>query len=250
MKLKYKKMVLLVTMSTMFIGLVVFSIVSPSKKTSTEVEKKVEATENTEKKAEETTATPKPTEEPEEPVLTKTANKKIIKLVKSYYSGGMKCDMDLLKEIHSNPDLINKKEIKAKYRYVDDVKNIECYTVKGLEKGSYLVYIYSEYKFKDIKTLAPGLSRLYLQKTDDGQFQIFNGADAKISEFILETDKEEEVQNLVDKVSTKLEEALSIDADLKKFNEEVLNNGTKASNSDKDTQETKEEKTSNDKKSE
>lgn len=250
MKLKYKKMVLLVTMSTMFIGLVVFSIVSPSKETTKDADKttNVEETKKSDKKQkEESTSTPKATETPEvtatptptkepETLLKKDSDKKIVKLVKDYFDLGLKNDIDGLKKIHTDKSLIMKEEIKAKYKYVEDVKNIECYTMDGPEKGSYLVYIYSEFKFKDIKTLAPGLSRLYVTETKDGDFKIFNGADAKINEYILKADKEAEVQALVDKVSVKLEEALSKDADLKKFNEEVLNNKEDKSTEDKSTE--------------
>lgn len=252
MKLKYKKMVLLVTMSTMFIGLVVFSIVSPSKETTKDADKttKVEETKKSDKKQKEeststpkatatpeVTATPTPTKEPET-LLKKDSDKKIVKLVKDYFDLGLKNDIDGLKKIHTDKSLIMKEEIKAKYKYVEDVKNIECYTMDGPEKGSYLVYIYSEFKFKDIKTLAPGLSRLYVTETKDGDLKIFNGADAKINEYILKADKEAEVQALVDKVSVKLEEALSKDADLKKFNEEVLNKKEDKSTEDKSSKDT------------
>lgn len=266
MKLKYKKMVILVTMSTMFIGLVIFGIVSPSNKSDESNEsKKVEEQkkDNKEQKDEaqatpkatvtpEVTVTPEPTKEPET-VLKKDSNKNIIKLVKDYFKLGLKCDIEGLKKIHTEPSMIKENEIKAKYKYVDDIKNIESYIMDGPEKGTYLIYIYSEFKFKDIKTLAPGLSRLYLIKTKDGDLKIFNGADAKINEYIIKADKEEEVQALVDKVSTKLDEALSSDADLKKFNEDVLNKNTnsenKNSDSKKDTKSDTKEETKKDTKS-
>lgn len=248
MKLKYKKMVILVTMSTMFIGLVIFGIVSPSNKTNIETkeEKKVEETkkEKKEKKDEpsntaKATATPEATKEPET-LLEKDSNDKITKLVKDYFKLGLKSDIEGLKKIHTNPSMIKENEIKAKYKYVDDIKNIETYIMDGPEKETFLIYIYSEFKFKDIKTLAPGLSRLYVIKDKDGELKIYNGADAKINEYITKADKEEEVQALVDKVSTKLEEALSSDADLKKFNEDILNKN--ASSDDKENDSKKETK--------
>lgn len=249
MKLKYKKMVILVTMSTMFIGLVIFGIVSPSNNTNNEIkeEKKVEEIkkEDKEQKVEpstaakatatpKTTATPEATKEPET-VLEKDSNDKITKLVKDYFKLGLKSDIEGLKKIHTNPSMIKENEIKAKYKYVDDIKNIETYIMDGPEKETYLIYIYSEFKFKDIKTLAPGLSRLYVTKDKDKELKIYNGADAKINEYITKADKEEEVQALVNKVSTKLEEALSSDADLKKFNEDILNKNASSDDKQKDS---------------
>jgi hypothetical protein len=88
----------------------------------------------------------------------------------------------------------------------------------GPKEGTYLVYVYSELKLKDIETLAPGLTRLFIITDDDGSLKVFFGADSEVEEFIKENDETDVVKKLVEKVETRMEEALSQDEDLREFN--------------------------------
>lgn len=212
MKLKYKKAVIIVSMGTMLIGLMGFSIgvgvSKPSKPAAVQ-----------------TSQTPPPPVQTETPepgyALNESVDEKINDLVQSYFKASVAKDMDALGEIVTNISYVNENQLKVKYEYVEDVQNVECYLIDGPEEGTYLVYVYSELKIKDVDTLAPGLSRFYIITGEDGKLKVFFGADSKIESFIEKADGSEEVKKLVSKVQTRLEEALSSDERLKEFNKRL-----------------------------
>lgn len=209
MKFKYKKAIVLVSMGTMFIGLMAFSIgIGTSARPSKEAD------------ALQTTAPAVQTEK-KEVSLNKSTDEKINLLVQEYFKASMEKDMDALADLVTNIEYVNEKQLEIKYQYVEDVKNIECYVLDGPEDGTYLAYVYSELKIKDIDTLAPGLSRFYIITGEDGALRVFFGADSAVEEFIEEVDNSLEVRKLAVKVQSRLEEALSSDEALQEFNKKL-----------------------------
>lgn len=215
MKFKYKKAVVLVSMGTMFIGLVAFSMGAGASRPSKEVN---------------TVQTASPAVQTTEPEygLDKSTDEKINLLVQDYFKASVAKDMDSLADLVTNIEYVNEKQLEVKYRYVEDVKNIECYVMDGPEEGTYLTYVYSELKLKDIDTLAPGLSRFYIISGEDGALKVFFGADSSIEEFIEKVDESSEVKELAAKVQTRLEEALSSDEKLQEFNKKLTEKSKKS----------------------
>ncbi len=222
MKLKYKRIVLIITTFTMMIGMVIFSIISPegSKANSNETEVLNDANDfKTEDVLELGEA--QAVVEGQEIILEKSADSELNQLLIDYFEASVSCDMDKLETIVSDVSILDKDELRIKYELVESVENIQCYIVKGPSEGKYLVYVYSEIKFKDIETMAPGLSRLTVVSTADGGYVIFFGADEEVEQFAKLTDASAPVQEMVQKVSIRMEEALSKDADLKALNEKM-----------------------------
>lgn len=222
MKLKYKKMVLVITTFTMMIGMVIFSIISPSDSTvnGNEAGMLSEREENQtqeELELEETQSAM----DGQEAVLEKSVDEKLNQLLMDYFNASVACDMDKLSTLVSDVSVLEEEELRIKYELVESVENVQCYVVKGPSEGKYLVYVYSEIKFKDIATMAPGLSRLTVVDTADGGYVIFFGADEEVEQFAEITDSSAPVQKMVQKVSLRMEEALAKDADLKALNEKM-----------------------------
>lgn len=226
MKFKYKKMVVMITMGTMLIGCVIFSTVTPNKDKAAST-KTVETQENDK---EETTLE---TTKEETNIIKKDLNEKVSQVVKDYLIASVACDMDALEDTVNDISMINEEELKLKYEYVEAVNNIECYMVPGPDGKGYVVYTYRDLKLKDIDTLAPGLSRVYVEAGDNGEYRVFFGADTGLEDFISKTDKSSEVTELVNKVNVKMEEAVSSDADLKAFVDKITVSG-KTNKSDKE----------------
>ncbi len=215
MKFKYKKMIVMITMGTMLIGCVIFSTVSPNKDKATST-KTVETKEN-----EQVAQTPTQTPNVETTVIQKDLNSEVSKVVQNYLVASVACDMDALEDTVNDISMLSEEELKLKYEYVEAVNNIECYMIPGPNGDGYLVYAYRELKLKDINTLAPGLSRVYVKTGDNGEYRVFFGADTGLEDFISKTDQSTEVTELVNKVNTKMEEAVSSDKDLKTFIEKI-----------------------------
>lgn len=284
MKLKYKKIVLVVTTFTMLIGCMIFTTVDSNKNVEEQnpIEQQVDGqqnqeTENSEQKennvqevnneknTEDTQVenntqdvnNEKNTEDTQEKTntqevnnvekientqeeqnegiaLEKSTNQQINQLVSNYFKASVNCDMETLGTLVNDVSILKKEELKLKYEFVEDIKNVECYFAEGLSENKYLVYVYSEVKFKDVDTMAPGLSRLTIVKTEEENYQIFFGADKEMEQFVKKADNSESVQKLVKKVGLKMEEALSNDSKLKELNEKMTVTNTKEQKQEKE----------------
>ncbi|MCR5791735.1 MAG: hypothetical protein K6G65_01065 [Lachnospiraceae bacterium] len=227
MKLRYKKIIILVTMFVMFIGMAFLTVFTTKDKDSTKVDKKEDkevASEENKVEEVEPSATPDRT-------LKQNDDTQIVETIEDYLGASIECDMDTLSTVVSDPSLLVENEYKVKYADVEDFENLNIYTIDGLEEGSYLVYFYHELKIRDIDTLAPGLTRVYLVTGDDGKLKVFIGENAEVSALIADSDQTPEVQDLVSTVNKKLDEAASADEKLKTFLSnltQATNNGTTA----------------------
>lgn len=164
----------------------------------------------------------------------KDAYPEINELIENYYNayaGGKKKKLAKLAEPMSDTE---KSYIAAFSEYVKKYKNISCYTKKGLDDNSYMVSVYLEIKFNDIKTAAPGLETFYVRKREDGTLYIdnlygqFNSkrqefeVDEDVVEFIKEFNQQEDVVALETEVQQKYEAALAADEDLKAMAETTV----------------------------
>ena len=126
--------------------------------------------------------------------------------------------MNKLGTLVSDVENINAEELKTLGTYVEEYQNIDTYTVAGKEKDSYVVFAYTDIKLKDIKTPAPGLTGLYVNKDKNGNFVIFNGMmtddQNAYKESVYESDS---VKELIASVQDKYKKALESDKDLNNF---------------------------------
>lgn len=238
MKLKYKKIILLTTMSTMGIGLLTLSISQdrPQAKQNLSTNESIEAAANMSKEedaqvfslgdtmeasvllAEEPTpiATPTPTPIP---VYDLEENSKIDSFFEDYYAAKAKSDISKIKSLYSDPSQAETLEqLQKKVKFIEDYLNIKSYAKKGIEEGTYIAYAYHEIKFTNINTLAPGLSKFYLVTDDEGNLRIFSGEmDSSLREYYVERNNDEDVQELIDMTNEKSKEAKASDEDLQIF---------------------------------
>lgn len=234
MKLKYKKIILAVTMGTMCIGLITLKIGSSEHKDSTKIEqslsKKSDKTKskksdttanvNTDSKKVEGTVTNSPS--PVDSELKANAYPEINELIKNYYAALLKCDINEFAKVVTDTSTINIETIRQEVGNIEEYKNIECYTKLGPVEGSYVVYVYSELKLLNINTLAPGMKRLYVCTAEDGKLYVFTGQlDDTTNQYLADTSKDQKVQDLVNSVNQKFQSAISSDPDLYEFNKNL-----------------------------
>lgn len=240
MKLKYKKIILLTSMSTMGIGLLTLSLSQdqPNAKESLSAKATISSTELEETVVEEQdnvaqfaatalaeptvapTSTPIPTPTPI-PIyeIEKDGYPKITKLVKDYYSAKNNRDIEGLKNLLSDPsEADTQEELQQKTEYIDDYSNIKVYVKKSFKEGTYIVYAYHEIKFTGINTTAPSLSKFYVVTTKDDALKIFSGdMDEETKAYYDERSNDEDVVKLMDMTNKKSDEAMAKDEDLKNF---------------------------------
>ncbi len=244
MKLKYKKIILLTTMSTMGIGLLTLSISQdkPKAQESLNPETRKEATElaggseastlysvNSEAIAAdateptlsptlEVTPTPIPTPTPF-PVFELEENNKMDALFEDYYAAKASSDISKLKSMYSDPSKAESKEVlESKVKYIEEYRNIKSYAKKGYLEGTYIVYVYSDIKFASINTLAPSLAKLYVVTDDQGNLKVFSGdMDPELKAYFDERNNDEDVQKLIVETDDKGAKAKKSDEDLMIF---------------------------------
>lgn len=222
MKLKYKKIVLAVTMSTMCIGFVTISLTSPkanNKKTD----------------GENVTATAQSTIDVNSNATDENYNlecdayPEINELVEKYLAATVTGDMTSLESVVSDMDNISEDMVKNKTQIIESHQNVQCYTIKVPNHDGYIVYVYSEMKLVGIDTPAPGLTRLYVCMTSDGSYRIYlSSIDAKIQEFMENSQNSVQVQTLINKVNKLFEDAINCDEKLKAFYQQIENASSNA----------------------
>ena len=113
--------------------------------------------------------------------------------------------------------------IEKKKDYIEAYKDVVCYTKKGLEENSYVVFASYEMKIYNIETPAPGIMALYVCLGDDGSYYIFNGeAPDELANYVLELAAEEEVATVIADVDARYQQLITEDEDLGKFAQTML----------------------------
>lgn len=240
MKLKYKKIILLTTMSTMGIGLLTLSLSNDKSDAKESINQKAEfntvMSEDTAVEDELTdaqlaatvtgeplvsptpTVVPTPTPLPVYPIEDE-GYPKITKLVKEYYAAKNNRDVEALKALLSNPsEADTQEELQQKTEYIDEYLNIKAYVKKSSEKDSYIVYVYHEIKFTSINTPAPGLAKFYVITDAAGNLKIFSGAmDEENQAYYDQRDSDQDVIDLIKMTDEKSDKAIESDEDLLNF---------------------------------
>ncbi|MDF2872513.1 MAG: hypothetical protein K0R05_4088 [Anaerocolumna sp.] len=252
MKLRYKKIIAMVTVCTMGIGMITFSITRQEQNKSTGVENKVQslsadnleaadvlesASADVSAKAavsaasllpgEDLSPTPTVTEDAEADSdvlfvannpLEKSTNKELNTLIKKYLNAKLGGKVDDFKSLVDNTDLIDIKDINRKAKYIDKYENIESYIKTGPEEGSYAVYVYYDLKFSGIDTAAPGMIEYYVKTGDDGKLFInLSKNNADTTEYLKTLREAQDVADMIDSVDTKFEKVRKKDESLAAF---------------------------------
>ena len=168
--------------------------------------------------------TPSPTPTPP-PVfeLEEGGYPEIEKFFQDYYVAVNSCDYTLLKSLLTNPENIQPlPDLQKETRFLDDIRDIKCYVMKSYEEGAYIVYVYHEMKYVNIKTTYPKVDKFYLITDENGNFKIFTSEmDDTLKAYYEERDQDEKVKELIENTDKKAKEALDKDVDLRVYLEAI-----------------------------
>ena len=223
--LDHRKVFLAVVLLIAVLALVITLIVKgTSKKPATE--------EGTEVKVEQQ-------QEPvEENPLETDAYEEINTLILKYFHGLSTGDIPLVEDV---VDVLTDEEIKViekKKDYVESYNDIVCYTKKGLEDNTFVVFASYEMKFYNIATPAPGIMALYVFQGEDGDYRIFNGdASEELTDYVLQLAAEDDVASVIADVDARYQQLVEENEDLGKFSQAMLE-AQKDAESSTETQET------------
>lgn len=162
-------------------------------------------------------------EEAAEDPLEVDSYEEINQLVEKYFQGLSSGDTAMVEE---TVDVLTEEEkatIERKKEYIEAYNNVVCYTKKGLEEESFVVFAAYDMKIYNIETAAPGIMALYVCEREDGSMYIFNGdATEELKNYVLELAAEEEVAAVIAEVDTRYQQLITEDEDLGKFAETMI----------------------------
>ncbi|MDD7178318.1 MAG: SH3 domain-containing protein [Lachnospiraceae bacterium] len=157
-------------------------------------------------------------------------------LINNYYTAYAAGDVAALEKIAQPISDTEKSYIQVFSEYVDSYDNLSCHTKSGLNNGEYVVSVYLEMKFKDVKTVAPGLDFFYLRTDESGKLYIDNAysqfnqsnmeesTQADVQALINEFEQAEDVVALQAEVQQKYEQAIAADPQLEQMANETIPN--------------------------
>ncbi len=235
MRLKYKKMILFITMWIMGIGMVTISFKKPPKEDSVPASSDhalAIVTDVVTKAIISDTPTPLPTATPEDPTkLIKNTDLKLNKLIQTFYQAMLDVDGETLQSILTDTSTFDIEKIAKKQEYIEAYDNILCYSKPGLNDGDFVVYVTYDMKITTISTYAPSVDQCYVVKQGDNYLIAFNNFDSKISDLLNTYYNSEDVQALVQEVGINLNKARQSDQDLDEFINNLTNSISQSSSS-------------------
>ena len=139
---------------------------------------------------------------PENAKLEQNAYEEINSFFTEYYQAVAAGDTEKMAEMGNTLDEEDKAKLQVKAGYTEDYENMSCYTKPGPEENSYIVFVYYEIKYKNIDSLAPGLSTFYLCENSDGSYYLkdIGSLPQNMKDYITEIANQSDVQNLLAEV--------------------------------------------------
>ena len=161
----------------------------------------------------------KDTESTENPnALKEDAYPEINQLINTYFTALRDPDVETLSNIMETNGEIDEEKIRKEGEYIEDYRNIKCYTREGIVEGTYIVFPYYDIKFLNVDTLAPSMIWLYVCTNEDGSLYINKSTfDGEVAAYIDEVCNSDEAKALMEQVETSFTAALQQDETLNQF---------------------------------
>lgn len=167
------------------------------------------------------------------PLTKESSDSAVQTLITQYYTAVASRDYDTLSSIDETFDEAAKAAVEAESA-IESYDNIVTYTKPGLTDGTYAAYIYFEAKITGIDTPAPSLREMYLVTDTDGNLKIGDKRSSQeLIDYLLDCQRDSDVQALVKDVNQKLADAKAQDSALASYVDSI---GTDADTADSDTQ--------------
>lgn len=144
-----------------------------------------------------------------------------------YMNAKLALDESILKELVTDPSLIDLTDISTKTQYIEYYSNANFIIRKCPEEVPdihYIVYVSHDVKIINIATLAPGAEE-FMISIDENQYpKIFFGITSKEADaFLVESRTMEDYLALYNDVTDRLAEAIRSDSNLREFMQRIYN---------------------------
>lgn len=139
-------------------------------------------------------------------------------LMRKYYDAVAIGDVATVKEIKTSVDEKEEIIIQTKSNYVESYPVVTCYTKKGPDENTFIVFAYYEVKLVGYENMAPGLNAWYVCQREDGTYYINDDEqDETLSEYCKIVSVQDDVVDLNNTVNVKFNEVVEADTELASF---------------------------------
>lgn len=150
--------------------------------------------------------------------LKQDAYPEINALMETYYTCMAAGDVEGVKAVVDVLSAEEQEYIEALKTLIEGYQNLRCYTKRGIEENSYLVFVRYDLKFTAAETTAPGVEGYYVKMADNGQYYIMlDELDDATSEYITQLVEDEDVQMMYQEVWIEFEAAKAADEKLAEY---------------------------------
>jgi uncharacterized protein YgiM (DUF1202 family) len=147
----------------------------------------------------------------------------INELIEKYFDNLAAGDVERVDETVDELTEEEVKTIEKKKDYIEAYDNVVCYTKKGLEEDSFVVFASYDMKIHNIETPAPGIMAFYVISDVDGGYKIYNqDASEELTSYVLELAAEEEIAAIIADVDARYQQLVAEDEELGKFAQTML----------------------------
>ncbi len=155
---------------------------------------------------------------PEVP-LEKDAIPEINELVHTYYQAMVEGDTDTMSGLMYKLDDTEILRAKETSKYLESYPTVEVYTKAGPKENTYMVYVYTEVKFRDYDKAIPGLKTYYVCQNEDGEYYFNEDGeeDEDILNYIRELNLQDDCVDLNNKVAAAYNDMMAEDEALREF---------------------------------
>lgn len=187
--------------------------VNANHKEALEKEAELAAAMDTEESTAEEVITEQPAVELEE-----DAHPEVNNLVRTYYDAQAAGDLEVVSSLNTYLNDIEKIRVEEMSKYIENYPELTVYTKPGMLENTYVAYVYSEVKFKDVDTALPGMQTYYIGMDENGNYFINDGTyDDATWDYIREITLQDDVVDLNNKVAVEYNELLANDEELNEF---------------------------------
>ncbi|MCR4990379.1 MAG: SH3 domain-containing protein [Lachnospiraceae bacterium] len=151
--------------------------------------------------------------------LEENTHPEINSFIKDYYDAMAKGDVLTVASMNTNLNEVEKIRIKEQSKYIEPFQDITVYTKPGLTDSSYVAYVTSKTKFKDLETPLPGLQTYYLESTENGDYRIYNTTsdDDPIYEYVSSLVIQDDYIDLQNRITVEYNDLLAENTEVNEF---------------------------------
>lgn len=143
----------------------------------------------------------------------------INELFSKYYEAIVEGDTETIAKMVDHLDETEILKIQETSKYIESYPTLEFYTKTGPREGSYIVYVYAEWKFYDYDEAIPGMTVYYVCQDEDGNYYINEDGEENENElnYIREVNLQDDVVDLSNRAAVAYNDMLAEDEDLVDF---------------------------------